>query len=121
MFKQKLTEVAVDAITDYLKQRIEWLKQFDLDQDGQKDVDQIIAIVVRCGQLMKESIDHTNFAQIAEGLDQIMNGATLIKNSVDKEKLGAMSKELGAGWKTLGHLTQLSIQYAKDNPAKPQQ
>ncbi|MBY0548989.1 MAG: hypothetical protein K2W95_17080 [Candidatus Obscuribacterales bacterium] len=116
MIKQKLTEVAVDAITDYVKEKIEWLKKFDLDQDGRKDVDQIIEIVVRCGQLTKESIDHTNFAQIAAGLDQIMTGASLIKSSVDQEKLAAMSKELGAAWHKLGHLAQLSIQYAKDNP-----
>jgi hypothetical protein len=29
IIKQKLTEVAVDAITDYLKEKLEWLKQFD--------------------------------------------------------------------------------------------
>lgn len=116
MLKQKLTEVAVDAVTDYVKEKIQWLKQFDLDQDGRKDVDQIVEIVMRCGQLMKESIDHTNFAQIAAGLDQIMTGASLIKQSVDQEKLSAMSKELGAAWRTLGHLSQLTIQYVKDNP-----
>ena len=118
MIKQKLTEVAVDAMTDYLKEKLTWLKKFDLDQDGRKDVDQITEIIVRCGQLTKEAIDHTNFAQIAAGLDQIMSGATLIKQSVDQEKLAAMSKEVAAGWTTLGHLAQLSIQYAKDNPAK---
>lgn len=116
MIKQKLTEVAVDAITDHLKEKLEWLKQFDLDQDGRKDVDQIVEIVVRCGQLMKESIDNTNFAQIAAGLDQIMSGASLIRKSLDQEKLTAMSKEVSEGWQKLGHLGQLSIQYAKDHP-----
>ncbi len=118
IIKQKLTEVAVDAVTDYLKTKLEWLKQFDLDQDGRKDVDQITEILVRCGQLLKESIDHTNFAQIAAGLDQIISGAALIRKSVDQEKLSEMSREVSAGWNKLGHLTQLSIQYVKDHPSK---
>jgi hypothetical protein len=67
---------------------------------------------------MKESIDHTNFAQIAAGLDQIMNGTSLIRKSVDQEKLSAMSQALSEGWHKLGRLAQLSIQYAKDNPGK---
>jgi hypothetical protein len=118
MFKQKLTEVAVDAIADYLKEKLEWLKKFDLDQDGRKDVDQVMEIVGRCAELTKEAIDHTNFAQIAAGLDQIMKGAELIRNSVDQDKLAAMSREVGVGWTTLGNLAQLSIQYVKDHPEK---
>lgn len=118
MIKQKLTAVAVDAVTDYLREKLEALKKLDLDHDGHKDVDQVMEIVGRIGLLSKEAIDHTNFAQIASGLDQIMKGAELIRNSVDKDKIGAMTKEIGFAWTTLGHLAQLSIQYAKDHPAK---
>lgn len=118
MIKQKLTEVAVDAFTDYLKERLEWLKQFDLDQDGKKDVDQIIEILARCGHLTKQSIDNTNFSQIAAGLDQIISGVGLIRKSLDQEKLTEMAKEVSQGWQTVGHLAQLSIEYAKENPKK---
>ncbi len=114
MIKKKLTEVAVDAFTEYVKERITWLKQFDLDKDGQKDVDQIIEIVVKCGSLCKDALGTTNFPQIATGLEQIIGGVTLIRDSLDKEKLAEMGKELSIGCNKLGELAQLSIQYAKE-------
>ena len=48
MFRKKLTEVAVESVTEYLEEKLEYLKTLDLDKDGQKDVDQITEIVKRC-------------------------------------------------------------------------
>lgn len=118
MIKKKLTEVAVDAFTEYIKERVSWLRQFDLDKDGQKDVDQIIDIVMRCGAILKDSLSSTNFPQIATGLEQIISGVTLIRDSLDKDKLAEMGKELSTGANKIGELAQLSIQYAKSKESK---
>lgn len=112
--KRKLTEVAVDAFTDYLKEKLDYLKQFDLDQDGVKDVDQLMTILSRCGALAKEAVKTTNFPQIAAGLDQIISGAALIGGAVEKEKLGAVTRELAQGLAKAGELARLSIEYVKN-------
>lgn len=114
MFRRKLTEVAVDSFTDYLKERFEALKQLDLDKDGQKDVDQIIAIVNRAGLALKDSLDSTDFTQMATGLEQIVNGAQLIKNSFDAVKVQAVAKELKEGCTKLAELGQLGITEMKE-------
>ncbi len=116
MIKRALTEVAVDAFTDYLKEKLEKVKQLDLDQDGTKDVDQLAEIVARLGLHFKDALTTTNFSQIATGLDQIIAGVELVRNSLDKEKLGALTKEVSLGLTKIGELTRLSIQYVKEHP-----
>ncbi len=109
MLRKKLTEVAVDSFTDYLKERLEHLKQLDLDHDGVKDVDQIIAILHKCGVALKDCLDTTDFSKIGNGLEQIMNGANLVKDSIDGEKVQAVGVELKAGLSKLSELAQLGI------------
>lgn len=115
MFRKKLTEVAVDSFTDYLKERFEKLKQLDLDKDGQKDVDQIIAIVNRAGVAMKASLDSTDFNQMGAGLEQVVNGVQLVKNSFDAVKVQAVAKELKEGCNKLVELAHLGIAEMKEN------
>lgn len=114
MFKKKLTEVAVDSLTDYLKERLEQLKQLDLDKDGVKDVDQIIAILHRGGNALKDCLDSTDFPKIAAGLESIMNGALMIRDSMDAEKLQALGSELKQGATKLAELSQLGIAEMKN-------
>lgn len=111
--RSHLTNVAVDSVMDYLREKLEKLKQLDLDEDGQKDVDQISELLVRVGTKVKDSIESTDFPKLASGLEQIMSGATLIGASVDREKLGNACTELGAGMKQLGHLLQLGVHQMK--------
>lgn len=114
IIKRKLTEVAVDAFAEYLQEKLEKLKEFDLDKDGRKDVDQVAAIVKRCSSLAKDAIATTDFSQIAAGLELIINGATAIRNSIDREKLTALSREAASGMSKVGELAQLTIQYVKE-------
>lgn len=120
MFKRKLAEVAVDTVTDYLQEQFEKLKQFDLDQDGQKDVDQIVEILGRCGSKAKETLSSTNVQGIAAGLDQIMKGMSLIQKSFDQEKVMALVKEVSAASTKLTELTQLTLEYVKDQEQSKQ-
>lgn len=113
--KKHLTNVAVDSVMDYLKEKLEKLKQLDLDQDGQKDVDQISELLMRVGTKVKDSLESTDFPKLATGLEQIMSGASLIGSSVDREKLGDACTELGTGMKKLGHLMQLGVKEMKAN------
>ncbi len=119
MFKKKLTAVAVDSVTEYLQERFEKLKQYDLDQDGQKDVDQIIEILGRCSVKAKAALESTNFANIAAGLEQVIAGAVLIKNSVDPQTMAELGEELSGASKQLTVLGQLSIQYMKEKGQDP--
>lgn len=112
--RSHLTNVAVDSIMDYLREKLEKLKQLDLDEDGQKDVDQISELLIRVGTKVKDSIESTDFPKLATGLEQIMSGFTLIGSSVDREKLGDACTELGAGMKQLGHLLQLGVHQMKE-------
>lgn len=114
MIQRKLTEVAVDAFRDYLKEKLEVLKQLDLDKDGVKDVDQLAEVVARMALHLKEALSTTNFAQIASGIEQIGAGADLVRNSIDQEKISLLSQELSVGLKKVGELSRLSIQYIKD-------
>jgi hypothetical protein len=114
MFRRKLTEVAVDSFTEYLQERFERLKQFDLDQDGRKDVDQIIEILGRLAEKTKDTINSTNFPNIASGLEQVLQGAAMIRNSLDQQKLEELGVELTDATKKLTALGQLSIKYVKE-------
>ena len=112
--KRKLTEVAVDSFTEYLHERFSKLKELDLDQDGQKDVDQIMLLLSRCGEKAKETLSATNIANIASGLDQIIQGASLVRKSFDEQKVGELIKELSNATSQIAKLAQLSIKYAKE-------
>jgi len=111
--KRKLTEVAVDSVTEYLQEKFHALRQFDLDQDGQKDVDQIVEILGRCGARAKETLAATDATAIAAGLEQIIAGVTLIQKSFDQKKVGDLLKELSTASAKITELTQLSIAYVK--------
>lgn len=115
MFKRKLTEVAVDSFTEYLQERFEKLKQLDIDQDGRKDVDQIVEIIGRCAIKAKATFDATNFAGIASGLEQVMQGATLIGKSIDQEKLKELGVEIADASRQLTVLGEMTIQYVKEH------
>ncbi|HEY9869515.1 MAG TPA: hypothetical protein V6D08_10155 [Candidatus Obscuribacterales bacterium] len=114
LIRRKLTEVAIDSVTDYLKEKFEKLKLLDLDKDGVRDVDQIIEILTRCGQLAKEAFEMTDFQKLAAGLDQIIGGTQVIRSAVNAEKLAAVGSELTQGLKKLGELAQLGIVEMKE-------
>ena len=114
MFKKKLTEVAVDSFTEYLEEKLEYLKTLDLDKDGEKDVDQIVEIVKRCGRSAKEVLDTTDFPRMASGLEQIITGTEMIGNSFQPEKLKNFGKDLKEGVTKIGELTQLGIAEVKN-------
>lgn len=114
MFRRKLTEVAVDSFTQYLQDQFEKLKQYDLDQDGVKDVDQVIEILGRCAEKAKDTLDSTNFPNIASGLEQVLKGAAMIRNSIDQEKLSSLGAELTEASAKLTKLGELTIQYVKE-------
>lgn len=114
MIQRKLTEVAVDYFSDFIREKLEVIKQLDLDKDGQKDVDQLAEIVARLALRLKDALAATDFPQIAVGLEQIMNGSQLIRSSIDKESLTILSKELREGLAKVGQLSRLSVQYVKD-------
>lgn len=114
MFKKKLTQVAVDSFTEYLQGRFEKLKELDLDEDGIKDVDQIVAIVGRCAIKVKDTLESTNFPHIASGLEQVLSGAAMIRNAVDEQKLAELSAELMDATKQITILGQLTIKHVKE-------
>lgn len=114
MLKRKLTEVAVDAFTEYLNEKLSVLKELDLDQDGRKDVDQLAEIVARCGLITKDVLSSTDFSQIGAGLEQIISGTTMIRNALNKEQLTVLTKELSEGATKIGELARLSITYVKE-------
>jgi hypothetical protein len=115
MFKAKLTEVAVDAFADYMQERFDKLKQFDLDADGVKDVEQVKALLRRCADKAKAALNTTDFSNMAAGLEQITTGAALIGNSFDKEKMRELGQELHSAGKELTKLSQLTVQYVKEH------
>lgn len=114
MFKRKLTEMAVDNFTEYLQERFEKLKQLDIDQDGRKDVDQVIEILGRCAVKAKATLDTTNFANIAAGLELMFQGSGMIANSLDREKLKELGVELSDATKKLTTLGEVTIRYVKE-------
>ncbi len=113
--KTKLTSIAIDSSRDFLKEKLEAVKQLDLDEDGKKDVDQISELLMRAASKVKDSMESTDFPKLASGLEQIMSGMSLIGSSVDREKLGDACTELGIGMKQLGHLLQLGVHEMKEN------
>lgn len=113
-FRKALTDVAVDSFTQYLMDKIEKIKQLDLDKDGQKDVDQMLAILENCSTLAKRAIDTTDFQQIAAGIEQMMAGINLVQSAVDGQSLKAIGTEMGVGLKKLGHLASLGIKEVKE-------
>ena len=115
MFKKKLTEVAVESVTEYLEEKLEYLKTLDLDNDGQKDVDQIVEIVNRCGDAVKVVLDTTDFSKMATGLEQIITGTEMIGKSFDPEKVKVFGKEVKVAATKLGELTQLGIAEVKNH------
>lgn len=122
MFKKKITEVAVDTVTEYLEEKLEYLKTLDLDNDGQKDVDQVVEIVKRCGRSAKVVLDTTDFSKMATGLEQIITGTEMIGKSFEPEKLRSFGMEVKEGATKLGELTQLGIAEVKHQQGnKPHQ
>jgi hypothetical protein len=113
MLKKTLTAVAVDHVRDYLRERLEKLKELDLDQDGQKDVDQVVELLTHVGEKMRVAIEATDFQKLATGLEQVVSGASLIGSSVDKETLGAAVSESMIGMHKIGKLLQLGIAEVK--------
>lgn len=120
LLKKTLTAVAVDSFRDYLKEKLEEIKQLDLDKDGRKDVDQISEQLMHLSAKLKDAMESTDFPKLAAGLEQIMSGATMIGASVDRAKLADACTELGNAMKQVGGLLQLGIQdlkqAEKDNP-----
>lgn len=114
VIKKRLTEVAVDSFADYLKEKLEKIKQLDLDHDGRKDVDQLKEIVGNCGVHMKNVLDSTDFQKLAEGLDNIMKGANMVATAFDGKLLAEAGKELSKGAEKIGQLAQLAIEDAKE-------
>src|SRR5262245_47241151 len=112
--KRKLTEVAVDSVTDYLEERLAKLKELDLDKDGHKDVDQVIAILKKCAISVKGVLDTTDLTKMANGMDQMMAGANMIGTSFDREKLRVVGNDLREGLTQLSHLAQLGIVELKE-------
>jgi hypothetical protein len=113
MIKRTLTHLAVDSARDYLREKLAILKQLDLDEDGQKDVDQITGLLTRVGEKAKLALESTNFQQLATGLEQVISGAGLIGASVDREKFSAASAELATTLVEVGKLLQLGLAEVK--------
>ena len=113
IIKKRLTEVAVDSFTDYLKERLEQVKQLDLDQDGRKDLDQLKEIVVNCGVHLKNALESTDFQKLAAGLDNIMKGANMVATAFDGKLLAEAGQELSKGVQKIGQLAQLAIDETK--------
>ena len=111
--KRTLTAVAVDSARDYVRERIEKLKELDLDKDGQKDVDQIAILVNQLAEKVKLALESTDFQKLATGLEQVVAGAGMIGESVDREKLGEAGKEFATGLRELGKLLKLGIEEVK--------
>lgn len=120
LLKKTLTTVAVDSARDYLQEKLEKLKELDLDHDGQKDVEQISELLMHVSEKVKESIESTDFPKLATGLEQLMEGVRLIGSSVDRKKLADACTDLGTGMQQLGRLLQLGVremkQEGKDSP-----
>jgi len=59
--KRKVTSIAVDSARDYLRDRLNELKQLDLDKDGQKDIDQMAALLSGISEKVKDCLDFQEF------------------------------------------------------------
>ncbi|MCC7531622.1 MAG: hypothetical protein IT342_24170 [Candidatus Melainabacteria bacterium] len=116
--KTKLTSVAVDSARDYLQEKLEKVKQLDLNEDGKKDVDQISELVMRVAAKVKDSMESTDFPKLASGLEQVMSGASTIRSSVDRAKLADACTEIATGMKQLGNFLQLGVHEIKESKAE---
>lgn len=114
LIRKHLTGVAVDTVTDFLKEKFEQVKQLDLDQDGRKDVDQMLEILESCGRLTKTAIDSTDFQKLATGLDQIILGFKAVTAALDAESLSLTTQAYGKALKKMAQLGQLGIQEIKE-------
>lgn len=112
--KKTITAVAVDSARDYLKERLNELKQLDLDKDGKKDVDQVIEVLTHLGEKVKESIESTDFPKLATGLEQVFSGIGLVGDSIDRRKLADTCDELAKGIGQIGTLLRLGIAEVKN-------
>lgn len=115
LIRRRLTEVVFDSMTDYLKERLDRLKELDLDHDGQKDMDEMKELVEACGMHLKKAVESTDFQKLATGLDQIISGTNMLATAVDGKLLKAAGAELNTAMKKLGKLAQLSIKEMKEN------
>ena len=112
--KSKITGVAVDSFRDYLVEKLEKIKQLDLDTDGQKDVDQITEALMSVANRVKDAVESTDFPKLAEGVENVVSGIGMIGASVDRQKLGLACTELGSGIKQVGRLLQLGVKEMKE-------
>ena len=111
--KHKVTSIAVDSARDYLRDRLNELKQLDLDKDGQKDIEQMAALLTGISEKVKDCLESVDFQKLGTGLEQITSGVRVVSASVDPQKLGTASDELIAGLTQLGKLLQLGIEEVK--------
>ncbi len=111
--RKTVTAMAVDSAKDYLHERLEQLKELDLDKDGKKDVDQVAELVTRAGERVKIAIESTDFQKFATGVEQLFSGAEVIGSSFDREKVGHACAELSACLAQVGKLLQLGIAEVK--------
>jgi hypothetical protein len=111
--KRTLTAVAVDQAKDYFRERLEHLKQLDLDHDGRKDVDQLAELTMNVCDRVKEAVESTDFQKLASGLEQVIAGAGTVGASIDQDKLKVALGELGSGLTQIGKLLKLGIAEAK--------
>ncbi len=117
--KNKLTAKAVDAARDFVKEGLEKLKQLDLDEDGQADVDQIKQLLGECAERAKDALDSTDFSKLASGAEQVIQGVRLVGSSIDGAKLSAALNALIPAIKKAGHLVELDTRkLAADHRAK---
>ncbi len=114
MLKKTITAIAVDSARDYFKERLNELKELDLDKDGRKDVDQCAELLVRVGEKVKDALESTDFQTLAGGLEQIMSGVGMISGAVDKEKLTVACEETIVGLRQLGKLLHLGVVELKE-------
>lgn len=112
--KRSLTAMAVDSARDYLQEKLDEVKQLDLDQDGRKDVDQVTELLAQLAERVKDSIESTDFPKLASGFEQVMTGFGLISESIDRQKVGAALEDMGTCLRQLGVLVKLGVAEIKN-------
>ena len=112
-FRKKLTDVAVDSFTVYLTEKLEKIKQLDLDKDGEKDVDQMMVILHRCASLAKQGFEATDYQKLATGFEMITSGAGMVGEAVDSKTLKEIGHEMYKGLSKFAELAQLGIHEIK--------
>jgi hypothetical protein len=107
--RRTITHFAFDSVHNYCQERLEQLKQLDLDHDGRKDVDQMAEMLTRVFDKLKVAIEATDFHALGTGLEQVIAGAGAVGTSIDMDKMGAACSEMVIGLKQAGKLLQLGI------------